>query len=90
MTDAMGAVATATEDVDRLQPINGVQDKTYPYGVYSATLGRGDSYGLDSSEGVRWGRVVVQTFREDGNLGPRQGRRGTRRAGGSPAGHRRL
>lgn len=66
MTDAMGAVATATEDVDRLQPINGVQDKTYPYGVYSATLGRGDSYGLDSSEGVRWGRVVVQTFGRTG------------------------
>lgn len=58
----MTAVATATAAVPRLQPLNGVVDKTYPYGVYSATFGRGDAYTLDVSHGLRWGRVVIQTF----------------------------
>lgn len=62
MTDAMDAVAAATATVPRTQPLNGITDKTYPYSSYSATLGRGDTYTLDSREGIRWGRVVVQTF----------------------------
>ena len=63
MTDAMGAVAAVAADVARLYGMNGVPaSPTYPYGSYSATLGRGDSYTLDSREGLRWGRVVVQTF----------------------------
>lgn len=64
----MDAVATATEDVARLYPLNEVpKNPTYPYGTYAASLGRGDTYLLDSTEGVRWGRVVVQTFGEDVN-----------------------
>lgn len=63
MTDAMGAVAAATADVQRLYGLNSVPaSPAYPYGSYSASLGRGDTYLLDSSEGVRWGRVTVQTF----------------------------
>jgi hypothetical protein len=62
MTALMSAVATATAAVPRLQPMNGVVDKTYPYGVYSATFGRGDTYTNDGTEGVRWGRIVLQTF----------------------------
>lgn len=63
MTDAMGAVAAATASVGRLYGVNSVPSSpTYPYGAYSATLGRGDTYTLDSREGVRHGRVVVQTF----------------------------
>lgn len=62
MTALMDAVASATSSVPRLQPLNGVANKTYPYGVYSATLGRGDSYTLNARHGVRWLRVVVQTF----------------------------
>lgn len=59
----MTAVATATSSVDRLYPVNGVpSDPQYPYGVFSAVLGRGDTYSLDGLEGVRWGRIVVQTF----------------------------
>lgn len=62
MTGAMEAVAEATADVERLQPSGGVKNKTYPYGTYSASLGRGDGYLMDSREGIRWGRVVVQSF----------------------------
>lgn len=63
MTALMTAVATATASVPRLYPVNGVPaTPTYPYGVYSATLGRGDAYTLDSQHGTRWGRVTVQTF----------------------------
>lgn len=59
----MDAVAVATEDVERLYPLNEVPAKpTYPYGTYSAAMGRGDTYTLDDEEGVRWLRVVVQTF----------------------------
>ncbi len=59
----MAAVALAAENVERLYGLNGVPSSpTYPYGSYSATLGRGDTYLLDSTEGTRWGRVVVQTF----------------------------
>lgn len=65
MTDALGAVAEATASVSRLYPLGSVPAKPLengePYGSYSATLGRGDTYTL-SAEGVRWGRVVVQTF----------------------------
>ena len=32
------------------------------YGVYTASLGRGDTYTLDATEGVRWGRITMQTF----------------------------
>ena len=63
MTDAMGAVAAATASVTRLYGLNNVPaSPTYPYGSYSASLGRGDTYTLDDAEGVRWGRVIVQTF----------------------------
>lgn len=63
MTDAMGAVAAATAGVARLYAIGSVPaSPTYPYGSYSASLGRGDTYMLDATEGVRWGRVTVQTF----------------------------
>jgi hypothetical protein len=58
----MEAVANATASVARLYPLNEVPSTpTKPYGSYSATLGRGDVYTL-SAEGIRWGRVVVQTF----------------------------
>lgn len=63
MTDLLDAVATATASVDRLYPVNGVPPSPeYPYGSYSAGLGRGDSYTLDSAHGVRWAGVTVQTF----------------------------
>lgn len=59
----MEAVAAATAGVSRLYPLNGVpKSPAYPYGSYSATLGRGDSYTLDSREGIRWGRITVQSF----------------------------
>lgn len=59
----MGAVAAATADVPRLYALNNVPTSPiYPYGTYSAALGRGDVYTLDSGEGVRHARVVVQTF----------------------------
>lgn len=59
----MDAVATATADVARLYPLGGVPaSPSYPYGVYSASLGRGDVTGLDGLEGIRWGQVVLQTF----------------------------
>ena len=58
----MDAVAAVTASLTRFQPLNGVTDPKYPYSVYSATLGRGDTYLMDSREGVRWGRVVVQSF----------------------------
>lgn len=62
MTDAMGAVAAATASVSRLYALNSVPaSPTHPYGSYSASLGRGDSYTL-TDEGIRWGRVTVQTF----------------------------
>lgn len=67
MTDVMGAVAAATASVSRLYALNAVPSSpSYPYGVYSATLGRGDSYTLDGREGLRHGRVVVQTFARAG------------------------
>lgn len=62
MTALMDAVASATAGVPRLQPLNGVTNKTYPYGVYSAALGRGDAYTLDEAHGLRHGGVTVQTF----------------------------
>lgn len=59
----MDAVAAATAAVPRLYPVGGVPaTPTYPYGAYSALLGRGDAYTLDSVHGERWGRVTVQTF----------------------------
>lgn len=35
---------------------------TYPYLVLAVTPGRGDTYTLDGSPGVRWGLVTVQAF----------------------------
>jgi hypothetical protein len=64
----MTAVATATAAVPRLYPIGKVPTAvTFPYGVYSAALGRGDSYTLDSRSGCRAGAVTVQTFDHDVN-----------------------
>ncbi len=58
----MGAVAAAVAGVSRLYGLGAVPTSpAYPYGTYSAALGRGDAYTL-ATEGVRWGRVVVQTF----------------------------
>lgn len=63
MTATMSAVATATASVARLYPINGVPaSPTYPYGTYSAALGRGDAYSKGGEHGLRHGGVVVQTF----------------------------
>jgi hypothetical protein len=63
MTAVMEAVATAAASVAREYALNGVPaSPTYPYGVHSASLGRGDVYTLDAFEGVRWGRVVHQSF----------------------------
>lgn len=63
MTTVPGAVALATADIERMYPINKVPaNPAYPYGVYSASLGRGDAYTLDAHEGVRHGRIVAQFF----------------------------
>jgi hypothetical protein len=63
MTTVMEAVATAAASVAREYALNSVPPTpTYPYGVHSASLGRGDVYTLDASEGVRWGRIVHQSF----------------------------
>lgn len=63
MTALMTAVATATAAVPRLYALNGVPaNPTYPYGTYSATFGRGDTYRSDGTEGLRWGRIIFQTF----------------------------
>lgn len=63
MTDAMGAVAAATASVVRLYAVNDVPTSpTYPYATYSASLGRGDVYLKDGREGIRWGRIVCQSF----------------------------
>lgn len=59
----MDAVATAAAAVPRLYKLNSVPpEPQYPYGSFSASLGRGAAYTLDQDEGLRWGRVVVQTF----------------------------
>lgn len=63
MTDWHAAVATATAGVQRLYELGKVPaGPTYPYGVYSATLGRGSAYTMDSRHGARLGLVTVQTF----------------------------
>lgn len=63
MNAALDAVADATADVPRLYALGSVPSSpTYPYGVFSAALGRADAYTLDVSHGLRHGRVVVQTF----------------------------
>lgn len=60
----MTAVAAATAAVPRLYAIGSVPaTPTYPYGVYSAVLGRGEEpYPLDSRTIMRNGRVTAQTF----------------------------
>lgn len=64
----MDAVATATAGVARLYATGSVPAKpSYPYGSYSATLGEGATYLLDASEGLRRGRIVVQTFAHTAN-----------------------
>lgn len=63
MTALTTAVATATAAVPRLYALGSVPaTPVYPYGVYSATLGRGDAYTLNARHGLRWGRVVFQAF----------------------------
>lgn len=63
MTDVLDAVATATAAVSRLYPLGSVPSgPTYPYGSYTAALGRADAYTLNVSHGMRHGRVIVQTF----------------------------
>lgn len=63
MSTVLAAVATATAGVARLYPLGSVPaTPTYPYGVYSGSIGRGDGYSLDATYGVRYGLIVVQTF----------------------------
>jgi hypothetical protein len=63
VSTVLDAVATATAAVSRLYPLGSVPvTPTYPYGVYSGAMGRGDGYSLDATYGLRSGRVVVQTF----------------------------
>lgn len=64
MTALSDAVETTTADVPRFYPINDVPPgkPTYPYGTFSAVLGGGDVYTLDSAHGIRHGLVSVQTF----------------------------
>jgi hypothetical protein len=63
MTTAMDAVATVTAGVPRAYALNAVPaSPTYPYATYSASLGRGDVYLNDGREGIRWGRIVCQSF----------------------------
>lgn len=63
MSTVLAAVATATASVPRLYPLGSVPaTPTYPYGVYSGSMGRGDGYSLDAIYGIRYGRIVVQTF----------------------------
>lgn len=63
MTTVMDAVATAAGAVPRLYRLNAVPTgPTYPYGSFSASLGRGAAFALTGKEGLRWGRIVVQTF----------------------------
>lgn len=59
----MDAVAAATATVPRLYPLGSVPaTPTYPYGVYSASLGLAAHYTLDSRHHSRTVNVVVQTF----------------------------
>lgn len=68
MTAPMTAVATAAASVPRLYPIGGVPSTpTYPYGVFSAALGRTYAYALDSETRARYGRVTLQTFGRTAN-----------------------
>lgn len=68
MTAVLDAVAAATAAVPRLKPLNEQPEKDasgqviYPYGVFTAVLGAGLSYTLESHSDVREGRVTVQTF----------------------------
>ena len=63
MTALMDAVATAAASVTRLYRVGAVPTSpTYPYGVFSAQYGRGDSYTLDSTAGARSVRVTFQGF----------------------------
>ena len=63
MSTVIEAVAAATAGVARLYELGKVPAApSYPYGVYSGSLGRGDVYGLDATYGLRFGRIVVQTF----------------------------
>lgn len=59
----MDAVADATAELPRLYATGSVPaSPTYPYGVFSAQMGRGDGYTLDAAHGLRWVRVTGQFF----------------------------
>lgn len=63
MTSLMDAVAAATADLPRVYPVGGVPPKPGDtYAVYSASLGGGGAYTLDSRHGLRHGLVSIQTF----------------------------
>ncbi|MBO9523919.1 MAG: hypothetical protein J7518_20485 [Nocardioidaceae bacterium] len=62
-TTLLGAVASATAAVPRLYQLGKVPaSPTYPYGVYSAVLGGGGYYTLDSETKQRYGVVTLQAF----------------------------
>lgn len=58
------AVADAAQgSVRRLYAVGSVPaSPAYPYGVFSAQMGRGDAYTLDATHGLRWVRVTFQAF----------------------------
>lgn len=64
MTALSEAVVAATAAVTHpLYAVNAVPAAPrYPYGVWSAVMGRGDAYTLDGTHGLRWGRVTGQFF----------------------------
>lgn len=63
MTSVLDAVAAAAAGVPRVYALGDVpQSPEYPYSVYSASLGRGATYLLDNTEGIRLGRIVTQSF----------------------------
>lgn len=63
MTSLLDAVAAAMADVPRVYPLGSVPNKPGDtYGTYSAVLGGGGAYTLDSRHGLKHGLVSVQTF----------------------------
>lgn len=63
MTTLLEAVEARLTGVARMYPVNEVPPSPeYPYGVYSALLGGGGSYTLDSETRLRHGIATLQAF----------------------------